>query len=372
MIKYQTGYFDRVTNKVTVGVEEEFFLIDDSGLLVQRAPEALKDSGDGDIDIKPELLRCQVESATGICHTGQDVHRELTDLRRKLASGAASNGARLAATATVVHDQPPGMAIGQGTRYQEIAQHFGSIVFSGMTCGCHVHAGVADRAEALQVVNHLRPWLPAFLALSANSPFFRGQDTGYASTRHLLYARWPSAGPPPYLDSVDQYESIMSSLLDTGAALDRKMIYWDIRPSEQQPTVEVRVPDVLGTVAEATLLAILIRTVVGRALELIADGQDGPRVPTEAIRAGLWRAAKDGLGGHCPDPDTGQLRPVHAVIAELVRANTRQLNESGELDLVESTMDWLRRTGGGAHRQREAFARRQNLDDILDEITEPT
>jgi carboxylate-amine ligase len=149
------------------------------------------------------------------------------------------------------------------------------------------------------------------------------------------------------------------------------MLYWDIRPSEHQPTVEVRVADVLGTVAEATLLAILIRTIVNHALELISDGEPAPRVPTEIIRAGLWRAAKDGLGGHCPDPYTGKLRHLHGIIADLVKTNTAQLKESGELDLVESTIDWLNRTGGGAHRQREAFASRQNLDDILDEFSQP-
>jgi len=299
------------------------------------------------------------------------VARELATLRARLAGGAARRGARLAATATVVHEQPSALTIGPGTRYHEIAQHFGELVFSGMICGCHVHAGVADKEEALKLQNHLRPWLPMLLAFSANSPYFHGKDTGYASARHVLYARWPSAGPPPYLDSVDQYETIMSSLLDLNVALDRKMIYWEVRPSERQPTVEVRVADVLGTVREATLLAILVRTIVSRSLELLADGELAPRVPTEIIRAGLWRAAKEGLGGHCPDPYTGNLRHVHGIIADLVKANRHQLNESGELEIVESTMDWLNRTGGGAHRQREAFAIRHNLDDILNEVSQP-
>jgi carboxylate-amine ligase len=358
-------------NDVTIGVEEEFFLVDDSGLLVMRAPEALKDTGDEDIDVKPELVRCQVESATGVCRTGVEVYEELTLLRGRLAGGAAAHGARLAATATVIHEQPSALAIGPGTRYQEIAQHFGELVFSAITCGCHVHAGVPDKEDALKVANHLRPWLPVLLALSANSPFFQGRDTGYASARHVLYSRWPSAGPPPYLDSVDHYESIVAGLLDTGAGLDRKMIYWDIRPSEHQPTVEMRVPDVLGTAAEAALMAVLIRAIVGDALESLSDGRLAPRVPTEVIKAGLWRAAKDGLGGQCPDPHTGTMRQVYAIIGDLVAANTSALKESGELELVESTMDWLARTGGGAHRQREAFANRRNLDDIVAEVSQP-
>jgi glutamate---cysteine ligase / carboxylate-amine ligase len=357
-----------VNSAVSVGVEEEFFLVDDTGTLLYQAPEALRDTETDGIDVKAELLRCQVESATGICWNAQEIYDQLTNLRERLADGAARLGARLAATGTVVHEQPPGTEIGQGTRYHVIAEHFGDIVVTGMTCGCHVHVGMTDRAEAIAVANHLRPWLPMLLALGANSPFVHGTDTHYASSRHLLYGRWPSAGPPPYLESVDHYESIMSSLLESGAALDRKMIYWDIRPSENQPTVEVRVPDVLGTPREATLLAIVIRTLATRARELIDAGKPAPRVPTETIKAGLWRAAKDGLGGHCPDPDTQNLRPAHTILAELVQSSTSDLRETGELEFVESTMDWLRRNGSGAHRQREAFAIRQNLDDVLNVI----
>jgi carboxylate-amine ligase len=353
----------------TTGVEEEFFLIDDTGKLMPRAPEALDDTDDTDADLKPELLRYQVESATKVCKTGHELVEELTGLRDRLATGAAQNGARMAASGTVVHAQSGDAQIGPGSRYRRIADQFGQLVVGGLVCGCHVHVGVPDRLTALKVSNHLRPWLPVFLAVSANSPYFDGKDTGYASSRHLLYSRWPSAGPPPYLESVDEYESIMEGLLSTGAALDRKMIYWDIRPSEHQPTVEVRVADVLGTAREAAFTALLIRMVATRALESTEDGVAAEKVPTEFIRAGLWRAAKDGITGSCPDPMTGQPRPVHAIIDELVATNTKQLKETEELELVASTMDRLRRRGGGADRQRRAYAANGQLDGVLQEIT---
>jgi carboxylate-amine ligase len=354
----------------TIGVEEEFFLVDRNGLLVQRAPEALDDAEAADSDLKPELLRCQVESATGVCGTGPELYQELTGLRAQLARGATRNGALLAASGTVVHQQPGDPPIGPGTRYHRIGEHFGRIVFGNLVCGCHVHVGVADRAVALEVSNHLRPWLPVLMALSANSPFLEGRDTGYASSRHVIYSRWPSAGPPPYLESVDHYEAILAGLLETGAALDRKMIYWDIRPSEHQPTLEVRIPDVLGTVREATLVAVLVRTLVRTALDAVADGVAAPRLPTEVVRAGLWRAAKDGLEGRCPDPETGKPRPVLAIVHDLVRANCARLAQAGELNPALSIVDWLRREGGGAARQRRAYAVGGRLDDVLDEISE--
>lgn len=351
---------------LTVGVEEEFFLVDSRGRLVPRAEEALRDFAYDGADLKPELLRCQVESATEVCHSGYEVRRELTDLRTRLAGAAAGHGARLAASATVVHHQLRHPTLTPGTRYHQIAQRYGPFVVGTPICGCHVHVGVPDREVALRVVNHLRPWLPVLLAISANSPFLHGTDTGYASARHLIYARWPSVGPPPYLDSVDEYETIMATMLETGAIVDRKMLYWYVRPSERQPTVEMRVSDVAGSIREATLLAILVRALVARALE--AD-EPAERVPTDSIKAGLWRAAKDGLGGQCPDPETGRLRAVHAILVDLVREISGRLREHDELELVESTMDWLRRTGGGAHRQRQAFMRRGELDDVLGEIT---
>jgi glutamate---cysteine ligase / carboxylate-amine ligase len=355
----------------TLGVEEEFFLVDGAGRLVPRAEEALGDTEAPDADLKPELLRYQVESATGICQNGHEVHRELTELRGQLALGSARHDARLAASGTVVHAQDGDSLIGPGTRYQQIAEHFGQLVVGGLVCGCHVHVGVDDRAVALQVSNHLRPWLPVLLALSANSPFVDGKDTGYASSRHLLFSRWPSSGPPPYLESLDEYESIMAGYLATGVALDRKMIYWDVRPSEHQPTIEIRVGDVAATAQEATLFAIIVRCLVAHAMELIADGVTAPRIPGELLRAGMWLAAKDGLGGRCPDPRTGELRPVHAILDEQIGQYTPDLKRTGELELVTSAMQWLRQRGGGADRQRRAFAQRGQLDDVLEEIVVP-
>ncbi|MDQ3578319.1 MAG: glutamate--cysteine ligase [Actinomycetota bacterium] len=352
---------------LTVGVEEEFFLVDTAGLLVNQAPEALR--GADDVDLKPELMRCQVESATEICRTADDVRTELTDLRGRLCAGARGQGAMLVASGTVSHTQSKLSVIGPGTRYHDIAEHVGEFVFSGMTCGCHVHVGVDDRTTALFVANHIRPWLPVLLALTANSPFFDGRDTGYASARHLLWGRWPSAGPPPYISSVDEYEEIVRGMLGVGAAMDRKMIYWDVRPSEHQPTVEVRVADVAGTVDEATLQAVLVRCLVADAL---SSGKPAPKVPTEIIRAAQWRAAKDGIAAELPDPITGESLGVHEIVDGLVQRHASELRAWGELEFVESTLSWLRINGDGAHRQRQAFAREGDLDHVVDMLAAQT
>ncbi|WP_018684976.1 carboxylate-amine ligase [Actinokineospora enzanensis] len=339
---------------LALGVEEEFLLVDPKGRLVDQGPETAERgiaAVDGDPDLKPELLRAMVESATGICRSAHQVVEELTELRGALAGAAREQGALLVATGTAPHQQPDFTQAGPGARYRRITAHVGEFMFSGMTCGCHVHVGVEDTAAALRAANHLRLWLPALITVCANSPFHDGRDTGYASTRHLLWERWPSAGPPPYLDSVEQYEELVEGLLATGAILDRKMVYFDVRPSEDQPTVETRISDVAPTPREAALLAVLIRSIVAEALD---SERDFPRVPTQIVRAAQWRAAKDGWGAVVPDPLSDGYRPAPQIFADLVARHAPALRRSGELELVRSTLSSLAETGDGATRQRAA------------------
>ncbi|WP_424187405.1 carboxylate-amine ligase [Actinokineospora sp. G85] len=351
----------------TIGVEEEFFLVDRAGRLIDQGPETAEHGvaqSDGDPDLKPELLRAMVESATGICRTGPEVVDELTELRAALASGAGEHGALLIASGTLPHEQVRSVPVGPGARYRRITEHVGEFLFAGMTCGCHVHVGVDDPATAVRVANHLRLWLPTLMTVCANSPFHDGHDTGYASSRHLLWERWPSAGPPPYLDSLDQYEELVADMLATGAILDRKMVYFDVRPSDAHPTVEVRISDVAPTPREAGLLAVLTRIAVTEALE---SATPAARVPTQVVRAAEWRAAKDGWGAVLPDPAGEPPRPAPLIIDDLVARHAPALRRSGELEFVESTLAFIDAQGDGAVRQRAA-----GLDSVIDMLAEQT
>lgn len=352
----------------TMGVEEEFVLVDGAGRLIQEAPETLADTDDEDVDLKPELLRCQVESATDICRTAEDVRTGLDGLRERLSEAAAGRGLRLVASGTVVHPQEFAAVVGPDTRYYRMTREFGGMVFSGLTCGCHVHVAVDDLETAVQVVNHVRPWLPALLALSANSPFHEGRDSGYASSRYILWSRWPTSGPPPYLRSVEEYEAVVSGMIASTAAMDRKMVYWDARPSEQHSTVEVRVADVQGTTREATLFGVLVRSLLAGFVERIGRGEVAEPIPGEVLRGWLWRAARDGLEGRCADPATGELRPALEIVAGLVDA----LDERDERDFARDVLEELRRDGGGAARQRAALTRRGELDDVVELLARQT
>ena len=352
----------------TLGVEEEFVLVDGEGRLVQEGPETLADTDDADIDLKAELLRCQVESATGVHDDVEGLRADLAHSRAELVKAAEGRGLRLLASGTPVHGEEFDALLGPDTRYRRMHSRFGSMVFSGLTCGCHVHVEVADREVAVQVVNHLRPWLPVLLAVSANSPFHDGRDTGYASSRHLLWSRWPTAVPPPYLDSAADYDTRVHALVDTTAAMDLKMIYWDVRISDHLPTIEVRVADVLPTSDEAALFGVLVRALVTEFVALAGRGLRAQPIPQDVLRGRLWRAARDGLAGECADPVTGRLRPALAIADDLIA----HLDDPAERALADRIRARWHTAGDGAQRQRAAYAEAHRLEAVVDHIAGET
>jgi carboxylate-amine ligase len=351
----------------TLGVEEEFLLVDGDGRLAAAGPEISAQVADLDGQVEHELRRCQVESATDVCATAEDVVRGLRGLRDRLAAEAADQGLRLLAggTAPMADDRPARFT--PDVRYHRMAREFGAIAQASLTCACHVHVAIPDAATGLRISNQVRPWLPALLALTANSPFHNGEDTAYASWRHLLWTRWPSAGPPPHFDSVDEYESRVEALTAAGAALDRGMVYWDVRLSAHQPTVEVRIADVLPTPEEAALLAVLVRALAVQAMDGGADPVAKPA--PEALRAWLWRSARDGLTGHCVHPRTGELVPAWQAVNDLVSELGPWLGDDGEF--VTAALAPVRAEGNGAQRQRAALDRSGRLADVLDVLAWP-
>jgi carboxylate-amine ligase len=351
---------------LTVGVEEEFLVVDRSGhLSYQGSDLAGDDTDESPGELARELTRCQVETNTPVCSDATEVLRQVTELRDRVGAGAESRRLRLLPSATPVLAQSDELEITKGARYQRMAEWFGGVAHTSNTCGCHVHVGIPDRAEGINVMNRVRPWLPVFLALTANSPFSDGEDTSYASWRHIMWSRWPSSGPPPLFDSVDHYESSVDAMLRSGALLDKRMVYWDIRLSEHQPTVEFRVCDVALTAGEAALAAGLIRALATTALDQ-GDTWPDPRVPHEVLRANLWRAAREGLPGESLHPTTLTPAPMWQQIDDLVDRVRPALRAGGDLDLVEEQLATLRQTGGGAERQRAAYESRKRFADVVD------
>jgi carboxylate-amine ligase len=356
---------------LTFGVEEEFLLVDAAGRPVAAAAAVLGGSGGENDELQREMIACQVESATPVCTGVAELTGHLNRLRDTLSASARDRGLRLIASGTPPLPAATPPPLTSDRRYGRIATHFRGLLKSANVCGCHVHVGVPDRLTGLHVLNHLRPWLPVLLALSANSPLSDGADSGYASWRHLEMSNWPSAGPPPYLRSLDEHDSTLATMTRSGALLDPAMAYWDARLSPTYPTVEVRVCDVTITAEEAALIAVLVRGLVAVALRRIAEGAAAPEVPQEVIRADLWRSARDGLRGRCAAPSGSQPLPEFRALDRLVKQVRPALDEE-DRDFVEGMTRRLARVGDGASRQRAALARGGRPEDVVAMLAEAT
>lgn len=333
------------------------------GRLSRYGPEVVDATHGEHGELEQELKRCQVEAVTDVCRTPEEVLAQLTGLRRELAETAGRRGLRLLPSACPVLPESKPQEITPNPRYLRMAEWFGATVRSVATCGCHVHVGIPDRETGIQVSNQVRPWLPVLLTLTANSPF-DGTDTGYASWRYQEWSRWPSAGPPQKFASLDEYESIVDSMLRAGALMDRAMIYWDIRLSERHPTLEFRISDVAVTPQHATLLATLVRGLVAHAMDTTTPA---PELPQAVLRANLWRASREGLSGSALHPVTGELTPVQSQLDDLVEMLTPMLR--ADLEFVKAGIADVRERGTGAARQRAAYQRRGELNDVVDALT---
>ncbi|MDF3339060.1 glutamate--cysteine ligase [Mycolicibacterium septicum] len=358
-----------MTSHPTVGVEEEFLLIDpQSGEPIARNKQVAASAAERGVDLQLELTSCQVETTTDVMDSSSALRSELTRLRRIATEAAAASGAQLLAAAlppTVPHKFP----VTPTARYRRIAHRFGMIAHEQGICGCHVHVAVPNRESAIHVSNWLRPWLHVLLALTANSAIYRNTDSGYASFRSVLWSRWPSSGPPPHFDSAAEYDAAVAMLERTGVALDDGMIYWDVRPSANFPTVEVRVSDVPATVSETVLLATMIRAGVMTAMSAHDHGESAPRLADCQIRAAHWKAAHDGLDGDGIDLLGDQSTvPVRELLDRFVDTVRPALVALGDYEMARGELSRVVAEGNGAIRQRRAWRRRGEIADVISEL----
>lgn len=354
-----------MTEPVKIGVEEEFLLVD--GATGRPAPLIDRVIGDaeelaGDA-AQPELHRAQIETASPASETLGELQASLAELRVEMAAAAARQGARVVASGTYPGKMGrEGRLITGKDRYQTMAERNALVADEQLICGCHVHVSVAGRDQAVQVINRIRRHLPVLLALAANSPFWEGGDSGFASFRTEVWARWPSAGPSGAFRDAAEYEQVLDSLVEAGAILDRGMAYWDARPSDRFPTVEIRVADVALTVDDAVALAGL-----ARALVVQAGGDE--TAPTdlrpEWLRAANWLAARHGLDGPLLDPADGTTIGATDAVGRLLEQLSPTLERLGDRTLVADLVSRIVERGNGAARQRQAFAS-GGIDAVID------
>ncbi|MFS8096977.1 YbdK family carboxylate-amine ligase [Lentzea alba] len=315
----------------TVGVEEEFLLVDTaSARTVMRADAVLARVRDTELTkFHAELAGTQVEAATGPCTGVAALGEALRQARETLAAVAAEVGVGLVSRGTphVLSTQP---VVGEGDRYQRVLTTYAGLVDDYEACGCHVHVGVPDRETAVAVLNHVRGWLPTLLALSANSP-----DRGYASWRTVLQSRFPGAKVPPVFADAADYDAHVERMVTCGTLVDVAQTFWLVRLSSKLPTVEFRAADAAAEVDDAVLQAALSRALVHTAYQDLLDGKEQRPVRDDVCAAAVWTASRHGLHGPAVDPWQECRVPATAVLDNLVKHVTPALEARGELALVQ-------------------------------------
>ncbi|SDG16095.1 carboxylate-amine ligase [Sinosporangium album] len=362
------------TARPVIGIEEEHLVVHpETRHAVPHAPDLLAAvAGTLGAGAAPEFTRLQVEIRTPPTAHLTELDTRLRAARKEITTAARSLGLAVVASGLPVLGDVVPPPISEGKRYAHGMAVYGALHDEISICALHAHIDVDTPEQGVYVGNHLRPWLPTLLALSANSPFFSGRDTGYSSWRTITWGRWPVAGPPPYFASMADHERALDVLTASGALVDPATVFWDVRPSPHLPTVEVRVADVPAHAGDSITLAGVIRAMVVTALHDIDRGDLGPPVAAEILRAAYWRAARDGLSGHALDPLSGALLPARTLAQRLLDRIRPALEAAGDLAAVRDGVAAILRRGTGATRQRLAHARRGHLADVVDDLIQAT
>ncbi|MEV5955229.1 glutamate--cysteine ligase [Streptomyces sp. NPDC051987] len=344
---------------ITVGVEEEYVLVDTAtGRLAAQGEKVRAAAGLEPFvaaeEIQTELLQAQVEAVTPICRTLEEVGGHLLRLRHAVTAAAEALGCRILASGT-----PPrcdqSVPVTDRPRYRAMQRQAPQLVAEQLVNGMHIHAAVPDRRTGVEVLDRIRPWLPELTAMSANSPLWEGEDTGFATWRTLIFDRWPVSGIPPYFADDADYDQRVRRLVTSGIIADTGQLYWQARLSERYPTIEVRCCDVQLRTDEAVMFAGLVRALVQRAIWDAADGAPRPESDPELLEAAMWQAARHGLSADLIDP-AGHRHRAGDAVCRLMRHVGPALDHASDAREVRALVHRLLQEGTGADRQRQALA----------------
>lgn len=355
----------------TVGVEEEFHLVDlESWRLTPRAPEllaALPDDG----PYVAELQRCVIESNTGVCESLDGLRADLRSHRATLVDTAAGLGMGVVAAGTVPLAVPTELLVTETPRYRRMLADYQLLAREQLICGTQFHVATRDRDEAVAVAARVSAHIPTLLALSASSPFWAdGTDTGYASARTLVWQRWPTTGPFPAVASAAEYDAIVGQLISSGVIGDPGMLYFDIRPSAHVDTLELRACDSCPSVDTIALIAGLVRALVIRAGERLDEAPATP--PPPLYRAAMWQAAREGLEGDLIDVAGSRPRPAAEVVDDLIEMLRPELESIGDWQTIAALGADAVNAGSSAARQRRVLRRRGRLTAVVKRLVSET
>ena len=357
----------------TLGIEEEFQIIDPETRELRSYVQQILDDGKITLKehVKPEMHQSVVELGTEICPDIRFAREQVMELRSELATLAARRGLLIASAGTHPFSHWMNQRITAGDRYSTIVNDMQQIARCNLIFGLHVHVGIPDREEAIQLMNQARYVLPHIYALSVNSPFWLGQNTGFKAYRHNIFERFPRTGIPDPFDSLSEYEDYLKILVETNCIDNAKKIWWDIRLHPFFDTLEFRICDAQSRVDDTIALAALIQAVVVKLHKLLRQNTSFRIYRRRMIEENRWRASRYGIDGKLID--FGRNREVETrslinEILEFVAPEVHELGSEREIAHIERIM----REGTGADRQLAAWERKHEVKDVVDQIVGET
>jgi carboxylate-amine ligase len=360
----------------TLGVEEEYMLLDPETFdLVQHIDTVLSQITEKEFEarISPELMQSVLEIATPVCHNAADVDAELRKLRGYVTELARKETLRVGSAGTHPFSLFERQRITARDRYRALVDQLQYVARRELIFGMHVHVAVDDPEKSIKVLNAMLLHLGELLALTANSPFWRGELTGLASTRQMVFAAFPRSGVPPRFENYDEYAEVVGQLEKTGCIADYTHIWWDIRPHPKWGTLEVRVMDAITRVEEAVAVAAYIQGLVKHYSERYDAGQELPSFHRMLVTENKWLAGRYGLEAPVMDLLTGRRNRVP--VAQLVRRalreiepHARELGSDRELEGINQILS----RGNGSDRQRRVFNANRDVAEVAREIADVT
>ncbi len=358
----------------TIGIEEEYQTIDPvtrdlrshlEAEILEKGKLLLKER------VKAEMHQSVVEVGTGICRDIREARSDVTELRHGIIQLARKNGLRLAAAGTHPFADWRNQEIYPDERYHTIVQDLKMVARANLIFGLHVHIGVEDRETAIQIMNAARYFVPHILALSTNSPFWLGMDTGLKSYRCKVFDKFPRTNIPDYFPSYGEYESFVNLLIQTNCIDNAKKIWWDIRPHPNFPTLEFRCCDVPMRVDETIAIAALIQATVAKLYKLYSANQGFRLYRRALIMENKWRALRYGLDGNLIDFGKKSEVPLRVLMDEYLEFVDDVVDELGSRKELQYIHEILK-NGSGADRQLRVYRETGDFHRVVDYIISET
>ncbi|MGN6184562.1 MAG: carboxylate-amine ligase [Thermoanaerobaculia bacterium] len=357
----------------TLGIEEEFQVIDPESRQLKSHIHELFTEGEKRLkdEIKREMHDAVIEVGTPICSDISHARREITRLRREIIQLARERGLAIAAAGTHPISHWINVPITDNARYDKIVYELQMLARANLIFGLHVHVAVEDPETRIQVMNATRYFLPHIFALSVNSPFWCGQDTGWKSYRAKVFERFPRTGLPDHFDRLSDYENYVETLIKTNCIDNPKKIWWDVRPHPFFPTLEYRICDVPMRIEETLCMAALFQALTVKLYRIYRKNMGWRHYRRMLLNENKSRAARFGTGGKLIDFGKGQEVDYTALLDELLEFIDDVVDELGSRREISYAKEIMKH-GTGADRQLAKYAERKDLRDVVDYIVAET